>query len=37
MSAVNGRLLILLKNRATLVIVSGALIMSAAMGIRQTF
>ncbi|SDR53974.1 Predicted arabinose efflux permease, MFS family [Rhizobiales bacterium GAS113] len=37
MSAANGRYFVAFRNKATLVIVSGALIMSAAMGIRQTF
>ncbi|SEE18146.1 Predicted arabinose efflux permease, MFS family [Rhizobiales bacterium GAS188] len=37
MSAADGRYFVAFRNKATLVIVSGALIMSAAMGIRQTF
>ncbi|SEE39807.1 Predicted arabinose efflux permease, MFS family [Rhizobiales bacterium GAS191] len=37
MSAADGRYFVVFRNKATLVIVSGALIMSAAMGIRQTF
>ena len=37
MLTLNSRTLAPLKNRATLVVVSGALILSAAMGTRQTF
>lgn len=37
MPAANRKYLAALKNNATIVVVSGALIMSAAMGIRQTF